>query len=211
MISIAKLLPKEGKFFDYLERLTDQAFTSVKLLKNYIDAADPAERLKAFHAISASKSIAKKISGDITRDLCITFITPFDREDIQAFASNLYKIPKTIEKVVEHLDLYPLGNISELSAQVAVILEEAEAMEELVKTLTTNGKMQRVVEKAELLDALEAKGDEVLRGLLSNLMKESIDARELFLRKDVYDLLERVIDRYRDAAGIAIRIVLKHS
>ena len=37
------------------------------------------------------------------------------------------------------------------------------------------------------------------------------DMKELILRKDIYDMLEKVIDRYRDAAGVALQIVLKHS
>ena len=31
------------------------------------------------------------------------------------------------------------------------------------------------------------------------------------LRKDIYEMLEKVMDRYRDAAATALQIVLKHS
>ena len=36
-------------------------------------------------------------------------------------------------------------------------------------------------------------------------------ARDLMVKKDIYDLLERIIDGYRDAAGVALQITLKHS
>ena len=58
---------------------------------------------------------------------------------------------------------------------------------------------------------MEAHGDEVLGQLLKNLFKGDRDVRDLILRKDVYDMLEKVLDRYRDASAVALQIVLKHS
>ena len=55
------------------------------------------------------------------------------------------------------------------------------------------------------------KGDLMLGELLVSLFNEGHTVRDLILRKDIYDMLEKVIDRYRDAAGVALRIVLKHS
>lgn len=211
MLSIKKLLPNEEKFHHLIRALDEQAFTSAKLLKAYVDGADKVEREKAFKAISASKSVAKRISNDITRELCMTFVTPFDREDIQDFATNLYKIPKTIEKVAEYLDLYAMEDIADLSQQVHVILEEAETMQILVQMLIKGEKLKQVMEKAELLHALEDKGDKILRSLLVALIRDTTDARQLILKKDLYDLLEKIIDRYRDAASIALKIVLKNS
>lgn len=47
--------------------------------------------------------------------------------------------------------------------------------------------------------------------LVSLFEDDSSDIRNLILRKDIYDMLEKVLDRYRDAAGIALQIVFKHS
>jgi uncharacterized protein Yka (UPF0111/DUF47 family) len=54
-------------------------------------------------------------------------------------------------------------------------------------------------------------GDAILAELLVTLFKEGRPARDLILRKDTYDMLEKVIDRYRDVSNIAVEIVLKHS
>ncbi len=51
----------------------------------------------------------------------------------------------------------------------------------------------------------------MLGQLLKNLFKGDRDIRDLILRKDVYDMLEKVLDRYRDASAVALQIVLKHS
>ena len=71
--------------------------------------------------------------------------------------------------------------------------------------------MLTTTRKALLLDRLENEGDEVLSRLLVDLLQNAADARQLILRKEIYDLLERVIDKYRNAAEVALQIALKHS
>lgn len=211
MLSISKLLPNEEQFFRFLASIEEQAFTSASLLKALVDAPGIEAREKSYKAIRASKSVAKRIANDTTRALCMTFVTPFDREDIQDLTTNLYKIPKTIEKVAEYLELYHIENLTDLSPQVELILQEATVMQDIIKMVIKGEKVEKVSEKTDILDSLEDKGDQVLRDLLVNLLKNSTDARQLILRKDIYDLLERIIDRYRDAAYVALKIVLKHS
>lgn len=211
MLNIARLLPSEGKFYRYLEQLAAEAHTSAVHLKTFVENKDPRTRAEAGRAITSCRAQAKKLSSEVTQELCLTFVTPFDREDIQQFASYLYKITKTIEKVREYLDIHDMHDINDLPRQIDLILQEADAMTSMVQALIKGGKPQQIIEKATLLDGLENKGDAILSELLVNLMKDTKDVRRMILRKDVYDLLERVIDGYRDAAGIALQIALKHS
>jgi uncharacterized protein Yka (UPF0111/DUF47 family) len=211
MLNIAKLLPSEGKFFSLIEQLSTEASTAAQHLKIFVEEQNPAKRKEAGAGITACKAQAKRLSAEVTKELCLTFVTPFDREDIQNFCSYLYRITKTIEKVREHMDMYNFKDAVELTRQVDVILQEAEGMQIMVQALITGGKAQQIIEKAALLDALENKGDEVLSDLLVILVRDAPDAKALILRKDIYDLLERVIDCYRDAAGVALQVALKHT
>lgn len=211
MLNIAKLLPSEGKFYRFIEQLASEAHTAAHHLSTFAENPDPAARQEAAAAIGACKAQAKRISTEVTKELCLTFVTPFDREDIQRFCGHLYRITKTIEKVRLHMDMYGMKDAKELSRQIAVILEEADGMKVVVEGLIKGGKSQHIIEKAELLDTLENKGDEVLNDLLVTLVRDAPDAKQLVLRKDIYDLLERVIDGYRDAGGVALKIALKHT
>lgn len=58
----------------------------------------------------ASRRKDKQISQELPEQLCKTFITPLEREDIQALASALYKIPKTVAKIGERVLIWP-GNM----------------------------------------------------------------------------------------------------
>jgi uncharacterized protein Yka (UPF0111/DUF47 family) len=211
MFSIAKLLPREEKFYMFLKQLTAEGTLTAKNLKIMVESTDVATRERASATIVAGKADAKRISAAITRELCLTFITPFDREDIQDLAGELYKIPKTIDKVREFLTVHEMTDIVDLNAQVDLIQQEAEAMESLIGALIAGGKTKQIMQQAAVLDALENKGDEILSELMVKLLKGTQDVRQLILRKDLYTLLEKVIDRYRNAAETVLETALKHS
>lgn len=211
--AVAKILPKEDKFFVLLTQLAAQARECAIHLKKYVEANNQQERDEAKRLVTEGRLGAKKIRGDITKQLCTSFITPFDREDIEDFARSLYKISKTIKKICDRLDIYEmLKQKSDFSAQTNLIVQEAEAMENMVRELTSgHDNAKQIIKMVEALHELEHRGDEVLNELLTSLFRDENDAKNLILRKDVYDMLEKVIDRYRDAAAIAMQIVLKHS
>ena len=205
-------LPREDRFYRLLEELSGQARDSAFHLKTFVETRDEQARKAASDAIEASKAGAKKTLSRITEELCFTFVTPFDREDIQDFSVDLYKITKTIDKVRERLTLHNLSSEKgDFSRQIDLIVQEATAMEAMVKALISKSSDHKIAEQAKLLHDLEQKGDEVLGDLLTTLFRDTSDARSLILRKDIYDMLEKVVDRYRDAAGVALQIVLKHS
>lgn len=206
------LLPRADQFCVLLEQLAAHARECANHLQAYVAAADPAAAAAAKQGIAKARVESKTASGNITKELSISFITPFDREDIQSFATGLYKIPKTISKIIERLEMNGLsGQRSDFARQIEVIVKEAQATEEMVRALTRDRSGKQIGEKAALLLDLEQQGDIILNELLSSLFSEERDPRDLLLRKDIYDMLEKVVDRYRDAASVAIQIVLKHS
>lgn len=209
---MAKLLPQEDKFFELMRGLSAQAHNGAALLKQYVETSDPQGRILVGRSIAQCKAEAKILMARVTHEVAISFVTPFDREDIQEFASHLYKIPKTIDKIRERLELHGIhAEDSDFSRQVDLIVQEAVAMQDMVEALTRKGAAKLIIEKVDLLNDLEGRGDAVLSELLTRLFSESRDVRDLLIRKDVYDMLEKVLDRYRDAAGVALQIVLKHS
>jgi uncharacterized protein len=206
------LLPKEDKFFRLIVQLAVQAEHSATSLKACVEGADQQARAAAAKKAAESRAEAKRLSNEVTRELCLTFITPFDREDIESFSFVLYKITKIVHKICDRLQYYDLsGDKKDFSRQTNLIVQEAAAMHDVVDELTKGHNTTRTMAKIDVLYDLENQGDMVLNELLAALYKSEHDARGFILRKDIYDMLETVIDRYRDAAAIALQIVLKHS
>ena len=212
MSFLSKLLPREDKFYELMRALYAQAHESVVLLNALIATPPGAERDALNAKIIGVKAESKRLMKTVTREVSISFITPFDREDIQEFCSQIYKIPKTIDKIRERLELHNIGTADgDFARQVSLIVQEAAAMQDLVEALTRKGAAKTIVDKAAELHRLETSGDEVLGDLLKSLFASDRDIRDLILRKDIYDMLEKVLDRYRDASQVAVQIVLKYS
>jgi uncharacterized protein Yka (UPF0111/DUF47 family) len=64
-----------------------------------------------------------------------------------------------------------------------------------------NGKLQQI----------EGEADNVILEILKDLYSGKHDATKVMAMKDLYELLEKVIDRCRDAGIIVTHIVLKNS
>lgn len=206
-------LPREEKFLKMLMDLEHDASRSARLLKTMVDERHDAIAIqKASEGLRKSKREAKKTLELITQEICRTLITPFDREDIQQFAVALYQIPKLIEKITVRLlthDMHPFNG--DFNKFVEIIERQAEAMSALLHEFSGKLNTRNVNAKAAILHELEDQGDVVLGQLIASSFHDIADVRELILRKDIYEMLEDVTDQYRDAANVALQIILKHS
>lgn len=211
MSFLSRLLPQEDKFFALIRAMSEKAEAGAILLRDFAASTDEASRAKFSRDIMDNKAASKQLSQQMTKELAISFITPFDREDIQDLATNLYKIPKIIDKIRERLELHGMKNDDGYNRQLELIVQEASEMQDVVDALTRKGATKVIVDKVAIMHDLEGKGDDLLGQLQASLFRSEVDARELILRKDIYEMLEKVMDRYRDAAANALQIVLKHS
>ena len=209
MFSIQKLLGKEGKFFDLLEASAQEALVSVQTLVKYLQ--NPGQ-LKTLDEFIATRRKDKAINTQITEALCTHFITALEREDIEALSNALYKIPKTVEKIAERLQLAPAGLTNVDLSQQGVLLERAaRTVLTMIQQMRKGIKLEQIQTFNEQLQAAEGEADEVLVELLRAVYSGKYGGVQALFLKDVYELLERVVDRCRDAGNVITHIVLKNS
>src|ERR1700747_3568890 len=97
MFSIQRLFGHDQKFYDLLEASAKQADTSVHHLVDLLAKIDNNDSVRDLAAFAESRREDKRITQQLTEELTKTFITPLEREDIQALAASLYKLPKHVE------------------------------------------------------------------------------------------------------------------
>jgi len=98
MFSLQRLLGKDDKFFTLMEGSAEEARASVRSLSELLKTKEEKRCLDGF---VESRRKDKRITRELTEHLLKTFITPLEREDIEALSDALYKIPKTVEKFGE--------------------------------------------------------------------------------------------------------------
>ena len=208
MFSLKKLIGGEEVFFELLEKSAEEARESVDLLVRLL-AKPEAGSLDDF-ALLRKKD--KRITEEISERLTTTFVTPLEREDIEALSNALYKIPKTLEKFGERLLLCPERvRKVDFSRQAGLLLKAADVVLVMVRALRSSPDLEKVKEQNDRLQYLEGEADKLMVDLLRDLYAGEKDAVSVIALKDLYDLLEKVIDRCRDAGNIVVQIVLKNS
>jgi len=212
MISIPKLFGKDQKFFDLLEASAEEALTSTKLLSNYLQRIESYRSANDLDDFIQSRRKDKKITSHITEELCKTFVTPLEREDIEALSLALYRIPKTVEKIVERLSIYP-GRLPRegFVRQAQLLGQAAESVVFMVKQLRHGSKLEKISEANEKLQFAEGEADKYMLGLLKDLYQGSYDAKETVILQDLFEMVEKAVDRCRDAGNVVFQIVLKYS
>ena len=212
MFSLSKFFGRDQKFFDLLEASAEEALTSTKLLSNYLQRIESYRSSADLDDFIQSRRKDKKITSRITEELCKTFVTPLEREDIEELSLALYRIPKIVEKIVERLSIYP-GRLPRegFVRQAQLLWQAAESVVFMVKQLRTGSNMEKISEANEKLQFAEGEADKYMLGLIKDLYQGSYDAKETVILQDLFEMVEKAVDRCRDAGNVVFQIVLKYS
>ena len=85
----SRFTPKEPKFFPLLKQLSEVLVSSSAVLVESMQHDKPEERSSYYKKIKDLEREGDRLAHLIFDELGTTFITPFDREDIQALASHM--------------------------------------------------------------------------------------------------------------------------
>ncbi|MCC7424614.1 MAG: hypothetical protein IT428_30465 [Planctomycetaceae bacterium] len=209
MFSIQKFFSHDSKFFDLLEASADETRASTRLLVELIKDRSHPHPLSDF-ALSRGKD--KRITEQISEELVSTFVTGLEREDIETLSYAMYRICKTIEKFAERFNLAPqrLAGV-DFSRQTDLMERATETLSQMVRLLRKTPPLETIKEMNDRLQAIEGEADDVMLDLLRGVYGGQYEPLQAMMVRDLYDLLEKVIDRCRDAGNVMSHIVLKNS
>ena len=207
MFSLQKALGRDDRFFDLLEAGATEAQASAQALTRFFQATGTARSLDA---IAQSRRKEKQINAEIVESLATQVMTTFEREDVEALAKALYKIPKTVEKIGERMLLAPeLLQGVDLSKPVAMLEKATNILLLMIRDLRQAASIETVRRLNAELQRIEGEVDQIMTQLSGGLYRIQVDVGRALFLKDLYDLLERATDRCRDAGNVIIQIVLK--
>jgi len=212
MVFGINLLPQDNKFFELLCETSELSNNAVHLLKDLTVEDDREKAFKLAREIELAKQKAKEVTYEITERLCRTLMTPFDHEDIYRLSRDLYKILKICEKAQERLVAFQLRPFqNDFFKLTSNMVEASDVIYDLVKGLKKIKDSKPVHDKCALIHNIEANTDRLLDQLTIDLYQYENDFKQILIRKDVYGLMESIVDRHRDVANIILEVVLKHS
>jgi len=206
------LLPKEGKFFDLFEAHAKTLCAGAGALRRMLDGGpDVPERC-------AEVARHEQEADEITRDALLavrrTFITPFDRSDIIDLITTMDDAIDQMHKTTKAVTLFEQRNFhSDMVKLGDVIVQCADLTAEavpLLRSMRANaGRLNRLAEEVTRLeDESDRLYDDGLAALYRGPAKR--DPMAYIVGSEIYDHLEKVVDRFEDVANRISGVLIEH-
>lgn len=209
MFSFQQLFSKGDRFQELLEAAAQESHESVRLV---IELMKSPRNTQNLDDLVLARRKEKKISEQISNELVKTFVTGLEREDIEALARGLYRIPKAAEKLAERLVMagHHLDGI-DFTKQADMMAKATDAINGMVKQLRDMKDLEKIKTFNDRLQLVESEADKYMNDLLRELYNGKYEPLRAMAVRDVYELMEKVVDRCHDAGNVVMNIVLKNS
>ncbi len=206
------LVPKDKKFFKLLIQSAQNLEETTSLLKTLVNLSPDARDLHTEIAAKIKKheNIGDEFTHTIYDELNTTFITPFDREDIHRLASTMDDVLDYINSFSQKIEIYKPLHFMPSYYQFSEVIEMT-AMEILkIMTLFDNPKnFKEVMISCVRINELENTADDIYHAAVSDLFENEKDAIEILKQKDIFLILEKVIDKAEDVSDVVKSIIIK--
>jgi uncharacterized protein Yka (UPF0111/DUF47 family) len=209
MFSLQTIFGKGDKFYGLLEASAAASTESTRALSELL--ASPAGQ-RSLDRFKLARQKEKDLNAQISQELVNTFVTVLEREDIDALNSALYKVPKAVEKFAERYTLAAarVGDV-DFGPRAAMLERAAEVIEEMVGLLRKGMALETTKTLNDKMQAIEAEADRQILELYRESYTRETDPMRYLILKDLFEILEKAIDRCRDAGNVIYQIVLKNA
>ncbi len=209
---LSVLMPRERHFFTLFNShaglVLEGAKTLVEMLAGYSDNGRRDEYVAKIQSIERA---ADEITHQTVALMHNTFVTPFDRDQINKLIQRMDDILDLMQDTAESLTLYDVHTltpeVSHLADLVHICCLRVHAA---VTQLSSMDNGPAILKICQEIDALESDADRVMQAAISRLFREEQDVRQLIKLKAIYELLELTTDKCQDVALVIEGVVLEN-
>ena len=205
------LLPREEKFFPLLNAHARTIVQGAQALRDLLQGGEGIQ--EACARVVTHENAADDIARAVLISIRRSFITPFDRGDIKDLISLLDDAIDQMQKTAKAITMFEVTIFEPHMQQMAdVILRCAELTVDAVGLLgEMRDKSARINAIAEEITKLEEQADELNdAGIKALFLKHrGGDAMLFIVGSEIYDHLEKVVDRFEDVANRISGIVIE--
>ena len=208
MFSLQRALGEDRKILDLLESCAGAACQSVGAMKQLLAQEAPG-RLDEFRT---ARKAEKELLGNMEELLLHSLVLAFEREDVQALANSLYRIPKTVDNFAHRYIIAApqLGGV-DFSRQVGLMERGCTTVTRMIQALRDKAGVGELKQLNANMQKIESDADDVMLELISGLFEPEVPALKALIIKDLVELNEKVVDRCRDAGNVIVRVALKNA
>ena len=207
-----RMLPREERFFEMFERHSHAVEGGAEALRSMLEGGNSIAA--HFQTVMDREHEADDVTRDILMAVRRTFITPFDRGDIKDLITSMDNSIDQMQKTAKGIILFDVKEFTPQMREMGdAIVRCSRLVREAMPLLRSISKeANRLTSISQEISQLEGRADEMhdtgLRELFLSQGREN--AMAFIVGNEVYDHLEKVVDRFDDVANEIHGIVIEH-
>ncbi len=207
------LTPKENKFFPLINSIGSYLTEASDTLVKFINCTDKDEMTELYAKIKSCERQSDEVLNTVFTELNETFITPFDREDIQVLCERLDDTLDYMNSAAKRVLLFQPKETPDAMTEICTVIRKCSyaiaAVLTGLKSINKNASFVR--EQCELLHDLEQSGDELYEEYVKHLFETEKDSIELIKKQGIMQELERTTDMAHSVGKIVKTMIVKYA
>jgi uncharacterized protein Yka (UPF0111/DUF47 family) len=209
---LAVFLPKDKVFYTLFEKVAITVVEMGDLLSQVVNEPDYNQRSSLIAKLEQLEHRNDEYTHQIFQELGKNFITPFDREDIHYLAIALDDICDYIYASGKKINFYKVNPDDSGMRKMAEIIRLGCAEVKTAVFELRNMKNVKIMSEAIIkVNSLENQADDVFDMCIERLFDMETDVKELIKKREIYQVLEIVTDKFEDATNVIDTIVVKYA
>ncbi len=206
------LMPKEERFFELFAEHSHILVAGANALRAMLEGDDAVAQ--NFQTVMDREHDADNITREVLIAVRRTFITPFDRGNIRDLITSMDNAIDQMQKTAKSIMVFDLRSFTpEMQKMAEAICQCAGLVEKAIPCLRSiSSEATNVSQITEQISQIEGSADELHDQGLKELYQRygSSNPMAFITGNEVYDHLEKVVDRFDDVANVIHGIVIEH-
>jgi len=206
------LMPKEEGFFELFARHSEAVLAGAEALRAMIEGGESISRY--YDVVMQREQQADDVTREVLMAIRRTFITPFDRGNIKDLITSMDNTIDQMQKTAKAIQLFEVRSFTlQMKEMADAIVTSAKLVRDAVPLMRSiSAQATRLAGITEQISQIEGRADELHDLGLKELYKARGpgDAMAFIVGNEIYDHLEKVVDRFDDVANEIHGIVLEH-
>jgi predicted phosphate transport protein (TIGR00153 family) len=207
-----RLMPREEAFFPLFAQHARLITTAAVALRKLMNGGP--DMRECYDAVMTAEQRADDAARQVFIRIRSTFVTPFDRGDIKDLITAMDDAIDQMQKTAKSIALFELTEFEpEMREMADAIVDSAQLVEQAIPLLANIGRnvgeLNRICVR---ISQIEGQADETHdRGLKKLYARvKSGDAMQFIRSNEIFDHLEKCVDRFDDVANQIQGIVIEH-
>jgi len=210
---LQKFVAKDNRFYPLFISLSDHIVEAATILCQEVSETDEARRIELSKKVKEHETAGDKITARLVDELYKAVITPFDREDVHQFGSNLDTFLDLLDDSAKKIAMYQPEGFDEKLVRISeAILQDARHTSEITANLPKLRDRVEVLNKlCNKIKEIEHHVDDLYEEYMAHIFKNEKNPIELIKKKNIVQILEDTTDHAKHLSDTVRSIIVKMS